>query len=262
MTRLHQARAAAHRLLHAFGVTQPAHIDIEAIARYAGATLFDDSLEGATARLMRVRGKAVIRVSDRTTNPGARRFSIAHELGHLVLGHRFRAIPRHVNPERFLALACERRRGHAVDIEVEANTFGAESLMPAPMVHRHCDLVRGADLSSVRAIADTFRTSLVASAVRFAELTHQPCAVVFSVDGRIKWAVPSLSFGAPIQRGQHLHPASVAAAYFGGHALAHDAQPVPSFAWDQGARGPMYEHAAALDDLRAVLSLVWRPTLR
>ena len=162
--RMRRARSEARRLLHWSGVRKPEHIDIEAIAHSCGADIVIGKLDGSLARVFRIGTKARIRVSDRIVNLGARRFAIAHELGHLVLGH---DIPTEGDVSRFLARVCARKRGDE-DPEPEANVFAAESLMPEQHVRARCE-VSPVSLDPVRAIAAEFNTSVVASAVRFAE---------------------------------------------------------------------------------------------
>ena len=257
----HRARAAARRLLHEAGVTAPAHIDVEVIARAQGAEIVYGDLRGANARVMRIGSKGVarIRVSDRITHPGVQRFSIAHELGHLVLGHELPAVADSIDPATVVARACERKRRNGVDPEAEANTFGAELLMPEPLTRRRCE-VSPVCLGPVRGIAQDFRTSLSASAIRFVELTSERCAAVYSEKGSVSWAVHSPTFTATIPRGTPLDRNSVAHDYFRTGTLDERAQPVPAAAWiDHSGDAEIIEHSAALPDLRAVVSLLWVP---
>ncbi len=256
---LRRARYEARRLLHSSGVRHPDHIDVEEIARAYGVEIVFGKLDGAMARVMRFGSKVRIRVSDRITNPGAIRFSIAHELGHLVLGHE---IPTEADVEQFLVRACTRHRGDG-DPEVEANAFAAELLMPRWLVRRLCE-ISPVDLRPVHRIADDFRTSVVASAVRFAELTHERCAAVYSEHGSVKWMAKSPTFPWRIQRGTRLNASSLAFGYFTKGCIEADPRPVPANTWlaglspsQQGA--DVVEHAELVPELDGVLSLVWIP---
>lgn len=185
------ARAAARRLLDGFGVRQPEDIRVRAIAWALGAQVVEGELEGAVARLIRVGKRARIRLSDRVEHPGARRFSIAHELGHLVLAHHGSA---------FTACSKQSLMGGAESAEAEANAFAAELLMPTPLV-RPLSAVTGLNLHRARAIAGSFRTSLLASAIRLVELSPEPCAAVFAQGNRVQWAARSATFTVAIPRG-------------------------------------------------------------
>lgn len=254
-----RARDEARRLLHASGVRRPEHIDVEALARSFGAEVVIGKLDGATARVMRFGTKARIRVSDRIVHPGARRFSIAHELGHLVLGHE---IPTESDAAQFLARACTRKRGET-DPEPEANTFAAETLMPEWLVKHRCE-ISPVHLGHVHDIAHAFRTSKVASAVRFAELTSERCAAVYSERGAVKWIAPSATFPDQITRGMKLDPGSIAFDYFAKGSIESDPQRVTADAWlpatpSKVAHVEIVEHSELVPESGGVLSLLWIP---
>ena len=74
------------------------------------------------------------------------------------------------------------------DAEEEANWFAAELLMPKVLFEPRCD-VRQPTFEKVRTLAQEFTTTLTATAIRFARLCPEACAVVWSEAGAIKWAV-------------------------------------------------------------------------
>ena len=88
---------------------------------------FSDSVSGVYTRCDRVVG--IMYNSNHSRN--RQRFTVAHEIGHLVLGHRF------VESEH------KEINDFEIDdpIEVEANTFASELLMPFDWVRK--DLKRG-----------------------------------------------------------------------------------------------------------------------
>ena len=257
--RIRRAHEHARRLLHSSGVRAADHIDIEEIARSYGAEIIIGKLDGATARVMLFGSRATIRVSDRILHPGAVRFAIAHELGHVVLGHH---IPTESDVQRFLARACTRNRGEH-DPEPEANAFAAEALMPEWLLRKRCE-VSPVSLDVVRAIARDFRTSVVASAVRFAELTSERCAAVYSERGRVKWIVRSGSFPDQITRGMALDRGSIAHDYFKKRTIHTDPQTISADAWlpnigSDVADVEIVEHAEVVPEWDGVLSLLWIP---
>lgn len=241
-------------MLRAFGVEAPEHIVIEAMAGAVGAEIVDSSEPlSASARLVRVGDHSSIRVSANIVNPGARRFSIAHELGHLVLDH-----------EASLAALCTLTLpGTGASMEAEANTFAAELLMPEALLRRRCE-VSPVDLEIARGIARDFRVSVLAAARRFVELTSERCALVFASGGVVRWVVRSPTFHPFIANGRRVDPDS----------LAHDVmrgkvddrpQDVPASSWldmsDDGGT-EIVEHAAPIPEAGAVASLLWIPERR
>jgi len=85
--RYRAAEAKATELIEYYGITRPEHIQLEDIAFAQGVRILKGPLKGAAASLVRYGEKATIRISDRETDQGRIRFSIAHELGHFILGH-------------------------------------------------------------------------------------------------------------------------------------------------------------------------------
>ena len=253
--RIARARRAARSLLRGFGVESPEHIAIEAMAAAVGAEIVvsPDPVDSASARLVRVGDHAAIRVSARIINEGARRFSIAHELGHLVLDH-----------EQSLASLCGvSLPGAGADLEAEANAFAAELLMPEALLRRRCE-VSPVDLEIAHGIARDFRVSLVAAARRFIELTSERCALVYASGGIVRWVARSATFAPSITSGRRVDPDS----------LAHDVvrgkvddgpQDVPASSWldmsDDGGT-EIVEHAAPIPEVGAVASLLWIPERR
>src|SRR6478672_7270291 len=71
----------AERILILLGVTEPADIDLEAIAWDQGAVVNCRPLDGSEATIIGTQRRAVITVNSRSS-PERRRFSLGHELGH------------------------------------------------------------------------------------------------------------------------------------------------------------------------------------
>jgi Zn-dependent peptidase ImmA (M78 family) len=78
------------------------------------------------------------------------------------------------------------RQGIHLRQEAEANTFAIELLAPAKLIQKQ--LSRPADLEHVLAIADNQKISREAAARRYTELHHESLAVVFSMNGWVRYA--------------------------------------------------------------------------
>ncbi len=78
-----QQLSPAERLLWSYGVTQPIHIDLDAIANDKDAQVIYRPLDGCEARLVVREDLAIISVNSKS-NDGRQRFSLAHELAHLI----------------------------------------------------------------------------------------------------------------------------------------------------------------------------------
>jgi Zn-dependent peptidase ImmA (M78 family) len=125
-----------------------------------------------------------------------KRYTIAHEIGHYVNPwHKsdspegFRCRPKDMAVERFAP------NDPAAKMEVQANQFAAELLMPKAQVDQFLRGLAGADIAHVIRMADNrFNVSREAAARRYVERHPEPVAVVFSKDGVIRYAKPSGDF--------------------------------------------------------------------
>lgn len=114
-------------------------------------------------------------------NEGYQRFSVGHELGHYFLeGHIDHVLPKdgsHVSHAGFVS---------ADSYELEADHFSAGLLMPSDFF-LHALNRTGQGLDAIKSIANLCRTSLTATAIRYARLTDDAAAVVMSTGETIDY---------------------------------------------------------------------------
>jgi hypothetical protein len=249
-----RARQAAQEIHRRFRIRRPDQIDASQLAWRYATEVVRDELRGAAARLTHAAGVGVIRLSPQIADPGAQEFSIAHELGHLVLGH----------PSTDAIDLCQSRTVHGfVDggAESEANAFAAELLMPEGMVRDRCE-VAPVSLEPARAIACDHRVSVMAAALRFIELTSERCALVFARERRVAWVARSATFKPWIRRDRPVVRTSLAIDWFASGQVHAECREVPADAWlDHTAADDVaiWEHAIAVPAMSGVLSLLWIP---
>jgi Zn-dependent peptidase ImmA (M78 family) len=121
--------------------------------------------------------------NDSISNEGFRRFTVAHELGHYFLEGHYKYIfadgnSRHVSES-----------GYSSDdpIEHEADAFAAALLMPSEPFRRACARV-APGFKTIETLSEKCVTSLTATAIRYADLSEDPIAVVGSKDNRVQFA--------------------------------------------------------------------------
>lgn len=145
-----------------------------------------DTAEGVSGMLVRNQDMFGIMYATHIDNDGFQRFSIAHEIGHYVLdGHVDQILPTgdgfHASHAGFVS---------ADPFELEADHFAAGLLMPDPLFSRELRRL-GDGLDAVEEMARLCRTSLTATAIRYAEKASVPAAVVVSTGGVIDYCFMS-----------------------------------------------------------------------
>lgn len=127
MIRWKLIKETATRVLNQSGIGRPP-IDVEFLVRAQGALLTsapnnDDTVSGF---ILRVPGSPAVIGVNANHPPVRRRFTLAHELGHLLL---HAGTELHI--DRFVMRMRDERTSEGTDeAEIEANRFAAEILMP------------------------------------------------------------------------------------------------------------------------------------
>lgn len=162
-----KAKRAAQKILKNFGRSIP--VDVKTIIENLNITVRVQPMEDAMSGMLVVKeGRAVIGVNQ-SHHPNRQRFSLAHELGHFILHSR--QTPVFVDASTIFfrdELAAE---GNDL-VEIEANTFAAELLMPEDTLRR---LIRqhpldAFDDKAVQRLASLFGVSVQALTIRLAKL--------------------------------------------------------------------------------------------
>ncbi len=152
-------------------------IDVTQVAKSLGAVIHRvaDSVEDVSGFLLRdgVGEQAIIGVNG-SEHPVRRRFTIAHELGHLCL-HQDEAL--HVDAEKRYHLIRRSPLSSRGDNpkEIEANIFAAELLMPAHMIATDMDDEAFRDLPDrllLKQLARRYEVSQMAMNFRMANLGY------------------------------------------------------------------------------------------
>ena len=119
-----------------------------------------------------------------------RRFTVAHELGHYVLHRR-----RIETEQRFKdGIFCSEDnvvRGAGGDIEIEADQFAANLLMPLHDFRRQISPKARVDFDELGKIAKRYGVSLTATVLRWLDYTETRSMVVVSNEGFAHWAKSS-----------------------------------------------------------------------
>ncbi len=153
-------------------------LGIEVVAKPA-------SSGGVSGMLIRFENQFGIAYATHIDNPGFRGFSIAHELGHYFL-------PGHIDAVFADGNIHESRPGFnsADKYEIEADHFAARLLMPDALFSSALRRA-GEGLAAVEQLAAICETSLTATAIWYAQCSHDPVAIIVSTGQRIDYCFMS-----------------------------------------------------------------------
>lgn len=173
-TKLSQAES----LLWRYGITEPDEIDLPKIASLLNAQIITRRMDGSDARLIRNDAGSVISINH-STNPQRQRFSIAHEIGHLVID--------------FAKSGFLCTKNDIIDTEsgpspaeARANAFASQLLLPSYIFNPIFDQSKHS-LSSIMKIATQFDTSITATAIKAIHRYKTPALVICHKREGIRW---------------------------------------------------------------------------
>ena len=148
-------------------------VRVDRIAKAHGISvryeLLDDELSGM---IFIIENQAVIGVNAHHS-PNRQRFTIAHELGHFFLHGDILREGAHVDTMITMLNRDEETALGTTNIEIEANQFAAELIMPRQLIEHHL-IAEGlgaaakSDETVIESMAHAFKVSTAAMAIRLA----------------------------------------------------------------------------------------------
>lgn len=214
----------------------------------------DDMGRGYDGALLRTPKRVGILVNSTIPYTGRKLFTGAHELGHYKIKH-------HARPEYWCSGQDIETYRSSKKVETEANAFASELLLPEAHVKQALRHIPTFEF--IQNLAERYGTSLTATALKVVKVSPDPCAVILSADGRIKWAVASraLEQRFTVRSSGRLSPWSCAYQVFDTGRGTGKPVAVPPGAWLEGfAELPdVWEDSILFSDLGVVLTLLTIP---
>lgn len=169
MIRWKLIKETANQLLNESGITEPP-VDIETLATRQGAQLTSaPNSDDVSGFILRAPGAAAVIGVNSSHPPVRQRFTIAHELGHLLLHAK-----TELHVDRLVVKMRDRRvREGTDDDEIEANRFAAEILMPEEFLRADLEdlgLVTADDDHAISRLAKRYKVSKQAMTIRLTSL--------------------------------------------------------------------------------------------
>lgn len=234
---------------------------LDEIVYARGAILHECSMEGSEARLLLGPGKPIISVSSSPLiDPHRRRFSIAHELGHLEM-HRGKNLMKSCT-----TIDIQESTNTSINsAEHEANQFASAFLIPERFVKIPFSKSEPS-FDVINDWATKLRTSITSTSLRFTQFTCEPIAVIYSFRGTIKYFRSSSEFedlGVFPKVNSFVGVCTGASKLFSGQKIPQRWQEVRASQWfrnDENAfdrNDTIREWSIGMPNFEAVLSLLW-----
>jgi|GEM_PF-1489286 len=166
----------AEKILWDCGITEPSEIDIESIAKIYGAQIVNRHLDGCDARLVKLGNSSIISVNS-LSHRARKKFSIGHELGHLLLDS---------EKTGFICSKSDIKDqiNSQASSEARANSFASQLLIPSYIFNPLFD-ARRKNLDSVIELAELFDVSISATAIKSVSQLQSPGVIAnYSRSGR------------------------------------------------------------------------------
>jgi len=122
--------------------------------------------------------------------PRRQRFTIGHELGHyLNPWHNPGNAGRFMCKSKDMVASQYKPNDTRQKMEVEANLFSAELLMPSKFLQAELKCLGASEINHIVVLSDKFDVSKESLGRRYIEFQDEPCALVFSRNGTVSYTV-------------------------------------------------------------------------
>jgi len=123
-------------------------------------------------------------------SPRRQRYTIGHELGHyLNMWHTPGTEGKFLCKSTDMVVSKFRPNETRQKMEVEANEFSAELLMPSRFMQSDIKRLRAPEIDHIVTLADKYDVSKESMGRRYIEFQDEPCALVFSRNGTVSYTV-------------------------------------------------------------------------
>lgn len=254
---LNRAQEKAVELLDEFGIEDVQDIDIRDLVYAKDIVYREVPLENYDGRIVYgKRGKALITVNSNLNYEPRKRFTIAHELGHYILGHNRKEVAHddQASMEYY-------KSGNQ---ETEANQFASELLMPTSIFLEYLEGERFSP-QLMHDLAGEFKTSVTSVVYKYLEYGSHPIVVFYSYNNKIKYWKKSRNFNRRVKEFQNLPVPhySVAEEWYNDKTQYNpdDIQKIELNVWfdlwKQEENDWCYEYCLVSPIYNTVLSIVW-----
>ncbi|MEZ5691958.1 MAG: ImmA/IrrE family metallo-endopeptidase [Rickettsiales bacterium] len=123
------------------------------------------------------------------------RFTIGHELGHyLNPWHIPNSSGKFMCNSKDMITSNHKPADMQQKMEVEANQFAAELLIPSKFMQKDIRLLKSPEIDHIVSLASKYDVSKESMGRRYIEFQDEPCALVFSKNGKVSYTVQGQYF--------------------------------------------------------------------
>ncbi|MFC4874163.1 ImmA/IrrE family metallo-endopeptidase [Negadavirga shengliensis] len=243
-------KTRANSFLKEFKIKDVRGVEIEDLIALKGIFFEEADMSSCQANILSTQNFSKISINSGLVNYSQRRFALAHELGHYIMhrgeGNKFFSD----NEDDFVKY---HQKG---DQEVEANEFAAELLMPRSQFRT---FTSDADFNTDLIIetANYFESSITSTSIKYADVGHEPIAMIYTRNGRVKWKRINDSFPFSfIRNGQTVPVYSSVSDYYKNGSKSNSPVIVDAFNWFyEDFEIDKYPHAKLLEQIFYIDSL-------
>ncbi len=247
----------AKSLIEEYGILNPGKLDLEELSFAENLVVKETGSDNFMGMINYRNNFGIISISSRITEPGAKRFTLAHELGHFFNEKDFNKNSLHNCNAPDIHFFKTKKQ-----LENEANKFAGELLLYKPWFGEYINK-RKINMELIKDISGYFDVSLTSAAIRYASIGKYPAAVILSSNGKVKWSCINEYFPFKwIPNGYKVREESAAYDYFAGNEVQTCEDLMPAHVWFSDDRKVdkstyLYEQNFVMNNYKSVLTLLW-----
>lgn len=265
LIRYTRGSSCARDLLFNNGFDDLIDFSLDLFASGLGATIIHKPMINSDGRIIFGKKNTIIEINNDTLFEEKKRFTIAHEIGHLIM---HKGIDIHNDNEATMSwFNNKEKQAKNGRVEYEANQFASELLMPSLIFYER---QKGIKFSPqlLRDLSNYFKTSLTSVAFKYLELGDHPICLFHSYNKIVKYWMRNIDFPHYIIDNTKLAPPedSVAMEFFEKgkiHLKEKSKQPIWKSTWlelkkwENDKDFNFYEFCIVTPAYNTVISLVW-----
>jgi Zn-dependent peptidase ImmA (M78 family) len=255
----------AQAFLSENGFSEITEIPMNLIVSGLGAILIEEPLKNADGLILIGNKISLIKVNSNIPYESRKRFTIAHEIGHLLMHKDIDPHLENLNTMNWFNDA-EKQLKKGVQ-EYEANDFAAELLMPSVLFHFEAKK-HSFSPNLLKSLAERFKTSITSTAFKYLNSNLNPICIFFINNGKVKYWKKSSDFKVYCKDRTKLNPPedSVAQEYISaGYEFIYSgeekAQIIAKSTWFQLSAyekdKKYFEYCIPFKESKTLISIVW-----